>query len=238
MWWLDALIGGWWLSIGCGWLTIGWHSLRQHAQWVETALLTNNLAEAREKVGWLVSRDTSALDATGISRACIESVLENGSDAVIAPLFWLAVAGAPGVICYRLCNTLDAMWGYRNERYERFGKCAARVDDVLNYLPARLTALLYALAGKSRPALHAWQTQASTWYSPNAGVVMATGAGALALQLGGNAIYHGQEKTRPALGAGAAPQATDITCAIALLDRSVWLGALLNLLLAGMWYAL
>jgi adenosylcobinamide-phosphate synthase len=238
VWWLDTLLGGWWLSILCGWLAIGWHSLRQHAHWVETALLANNLPEAREKVGWLVSRDTATLDATGISRACIESVLENGSDAVIAPLFWLAIGGAPAVIAYRLCNTLDAMWGYRTERFERFGKCAARVDDVLNYLPARLTALCYALTGNTRAALHAWRTQASTWYSPNAGVVMAAGAGALERQLGGNAIYHGQAKARPDLGAGLAPHSTDIRRAIALLDDSVKLAVLFNLILGGAWYAL
>lgn len=221
--WLDALIGGWWLSMVCGWLAIGWQSLRQHAHWVAQALNANDLPQAREKVGWLVSRDTSQLDETDVSRACIESVLENGSDAVFAPLFWLAVGGAPAVVLYRLSNTLDAMWGYRNDRFERFGKWAARVDDGLNYLPARLTALTYALVGAFVSALRAWHLQGAQWYSPNAGVVMAAGAGALRLQLGGAAIYHGQSKARPLLGEGVPPVAADIARAIHLLDRGVYL---------------
>lgn len=232
--WLDTLLGGWWLSLLCGWLAVGWQSLRQHAQWVWQALYEGDLPQARVKVGWLVSRDTSVLDERGVSRACIESVLENGSDAVIAPLFWLAVAGAPGVVCYRLCNTLDAMWGYRNDRFERFGKWAARVDDVLNLVPARLTAVLYGLAGQYANAWQVWRTQAHTWYSPNAGVVMATGAGALGLRLGGAAIYHGQEKPRPALGNGSTPTADDIRRALILLDRSVGIFCAM-LLLMGVW---
>ncbi len=229
--WLDTLLGGFWMGILCGWLAIGWNSLRQHAQWVAQALEAGDLPQARQKVGWLVSRDTSQLDETAISRACVESVLENGSDAVFAPLFWLIIGGAPAVVLYRLSNTLDAMWGYRTERFERFGKVAARMDDVLNLIPARLTALTYALCGHFPTAMQAWQTQAKHWYSPNAGVVMAAGAGALRLQLGGEAIYHGQAKPRPALGSGATPCAGDIARAIALLDRGVygWMGMLLLL---------
>lgn len=230
--WLDHLLGSWWLSILCGWLAVGWQSLRQHAQRVAQALTAGDLPQAREKVGWLVSRDTSQLDSTGISRACIESVLENGSDAVFAPLFWLLVGGAPVVVLYRLSNTLDAMWGYRSERFERFGKVAARVDDVLNWIPARLTALTYALLGKFSTAVHAWWRQGGQWYSPNAGVVMAAGAGALQLHLGGDARYGGYLKLRPALGAGAAPTASDIFRAIRLLDRGVY-GWTSLLLIAG-----
>ncbi|UJS24491.1 adenosylcobinamide-phosphate synthase CbiB [Thiothrix winogradskyi] len=225
VWWLDTLLGGLWMSILCGWLAIGWQSLRQHAQWVEQALLADDLPQARQKVGWLVSRDTSQLDETAVSRACIESVLENGSDAVFAPLFWLIIGGAPAVVLYRLSNTLDAMWGYRTERFERFGKWAARVDDVLNWIPARLTALTYALCGSFAAAMQAWRTQGSRWYSPNAGVVMAAGAGALQVQLGGDAVYAGQTKSRPSLGAGAIPDAHTITRAMRLLDRGVYLWA-------------
>lgn len=234
--WLDATLSGIWLcalSVLCGWLAIGWHSLRQHARWVQQALTAGDLPQARQKAGWLVSRDTSQLDATGISRACIESVLENGSDAVFAPLFWLLVGGAPAVVLYRLSNTLDAMWGYRTARFERFGKWAARVDDVLNLIPARLTALTYALCGQFAGAMQAWRSQGRQWYSPNAGVVMAAGAGALQLQLGGNAVYAGQAKLRPALGSGAAPAAADIARAVSLLDRGVYLWAGLALLAGG-----
>ncbi len=233
VWWLDTLIGGWWLSILCGWLAIGWQSLRQHAQWVQQALAAGDLPAARQKVGWLVSRDTTQLDSPQISRACIESVLENGSDAVFAPLFWLIIGGAPAVVLYRLSNTLDAMWGYRSERFERFGKWAARVDDVLNWIPARLTALTYALCGQFSGAIHAWRTQGQRWYSPNAGVVMAAGAGALQVQLGGDAVYAGQSKARPALGAGAIPDIHAITRAIRLLDRGVYLWAGMALIIGG-----
>ena len=231
VWWLDTLIGGWWLSIMFGWLAIGWHSLRQHGGWVEQALQANDINEARQKIGWLVSRETAELSPNEISKAGIESVLENGSDAIFAPLFWLAVGGAPAVVAYRLCNTLDAMWGYRNERYEEFGKFSARVDDVLNIIPARLTALSYGLAGNFAGAMQAWRAQAGQWYSPNAGVVMAAGAGALGLQLGGNAVYHGKSKHRPTLGSGREPQASDLTEALKLVDRSVYIWAIVALLL-------
>jgi len=232
---LDYWLGGWWLSVLCGWLALGWRSLRQHGVWVLTALQSGDLAEARRKVGWLVSRDTSQMNEKAISCATVESVLENGSDAIFAPLFWLAVAGAPGVVLYRLSNTLDAMWGYRNARFEQFGKWAARVDDVLNYIPARLTALTYALVGFFKTALQTWRWQAGQWYSPNAGVVMASGAGALRVRLGGAAHYHGALKERPALGMGAEPSARDIQRALQLVDRAVyvWAGLALGLALWG-----
>ncbi len=231
---LDNLLGAWaWLlSILCGWLAIGWYSLRQHAQWVQHALEENDIDQAREKVGWIVSRDTSQLSPQAISCASIESVLENGSDAIFAPLFWLAIGGAPLVILYRLSNTLDAMWGYRNTRYEQFGKTSARIDDLLNYIPARLCALSYALAGHFGSAIKAWKMQGHLWYSPNAGVVMATGAGALQLQLGGDAIYHGQMKSRPSLGLGEPPNVPDLARAIQLIDRSVLIWAALFFILA------
>lgn len=231
VWLLDSLIGGWWLSILFGWLAIGWHSLRKHGLWVEQALKENNIDEARQKISWLVSRDTSQLNSNQISKACIESVLENGSDAIFAPLFWLAVGGAPAVVAYRLCNTLDAMWGYRNERYEQFGKFSARVDDLLNIIPARLTAFTYGLVGDFRGAMQAWRAQAGQWYSPNAGVVMAAGAGALGIRLGGDAIYHGKNKSRPTLGNGEEPQVSDLSASLTLVDRSVYLWAIIALIL-------
>lgn len=213
-------------------LAVGARSLAQHAEVVRQALADGDLALARERVGWIVSRDTSELDEAGIARATIESVLENGCDAVFAALFWFLLLGAPGAVLYRLSNTLDAMWGYKNARYLHFGWAAARLDDVLNYVPARLTALTYLLLGHAASGWRCWRTQAPTWYSPNAGPVMAAGAGALGVSLGGGARYHGQWKVRPPLGCGPAPTHQDIGRAVRLVSRGAWLWAGLSLLWA------
>ena len=117
-------------------LAIGASSLKTHAEAIANALDAQDIPLARQKVSYIVSRDTSALDAESIARAGVESVLENGSDAVFAAMFWFVVGGAPGVVLYRLSNTLDAMWGYKNERFINFGWAAARFDDCLNYIPA------------------------------------------------------------------------------------------------------
>ncbi|WP_035052098.1 adenosylcobinamide-phosphate synthase CbiB [Andreprevotia chitinilytica] len=204
-------------------LAIGATSLSQHAQAVVAALDAGDLPLARQRVGMIVSRDTSALSEEDVARATVESVLENGSDAVFAAVFWFLLLGAPGVVLYRLANTLDAMWGYRSERYIYFGWAAARFDDVLNYIPARLTAATYALLGNTRAAWQCWRAQAPTWYSPNAGPVMAAGAGALGVALGGAACYHGALKQRPALGLNRAPDVNDIRRAIRLVERGLWL---------------
>jgi adenosylcobinamide-phosphate synthase len=161
-------------------------------------------------------------------------VLENGNDAIFGALFWFALLGGPGALMFRLVNTLDAMWGYRTPHFVYFGWAAARLDDVLNYLPARITALCYATLGHFRQALHCWRHQAYKWDSPNAGPVMAAGAGALGLRLGGRARYHGAWKERPVLGRGAKPTAADIEHAIRLVrDTQLLLCAvmLLGLLL-------
>lgn len=233
-WLLSLLPGvGWLVEIVLLYMALGLRSLGEHALPVAQALRRGDLAAAREGVGRIVSRDTALLDEQGVARAATESVLENGSDAVFAALFWFAVAGAPGVVLYRLSNTLDAMWGYRNERFERFGWAAARIDDALNYLPARLVALTYALLGRTRRALHCWRTQAPLWDSPNAGPVMAAGAGALGVTLGGAAIYHGEHHLRPELGRGEAPRARDIERTLDLVWGGV--GIWLLLLLFGGW---
>ncbi|MFC0711100.1 adenosylcobinamide-phosphate synthase CbiB [Azorhizophilus paspali] len=212
---------------------LGLRSLGEHSRPVLEALQRGDLQAARRAVSRLVSRDTSALDAGGVARATSESLLENGSDAVFATLFWFVVAGAPGVVLHRLANTLDAMWGYRTPRFERFGWAAARIDDLLNYVPARLAALTYALLGKTRLALACWRHQAPLWDSPNAGPVMAAGAGALGVELGGAAVYHGVRQERPILGAGGPADAGTIVAAWSLLQRGVLLW--LALVLLGDW---
>ena len=216
-------------SIALLYFAIAPRSLGEHAGRVAAAFSVDLLA-ARREVGMMVSRDTGQMDEEAVARAAVESVLENGNDAVFGALFWFALLGAPGALLYRLANTLDAMWGYRNARYNDFGRAAARLDDALNFIPARLTALTYALLGKTRSALHCWRQQAPAWDSPNAGPVMATGAGALGVRLGGAAIYHGELEQRPLLGCGATVGAADIARAVSLVQRGLWLW--LGLLLA------
>lgn len=211
---------------------IGLRSLREHNLPIAQALLAGDLAQARRLTARIVSRDTANADAGALAKAGTESLLENGNDAVFGTLFWFAIAGGPGAVLFRLANTLDAMWGYRNERYDWFGCAAARIDDLLNLLPARLTALSYVLladglAGKRR-AWNCWRTQAPGWSSPNAGPVMASGAGALGLALGGAAIYDGMLEQRPPLGIGNPAQAADIGRAWRLVRNTaiLWLACI------------
>lgn len=216
-------------------LAIGLRSLSEHAMPVAQALRDGDLEAARRAVGRMVSRDTAALDEPHVAAAASESVLENGNDAVFGALLWFALLGAPGAVLYRLANTLDAMWGYRTPRYERFGWMAARTDDVLNFLPARLTALSYVLLGDAQRAWRCWHSQAPAWDSPNAGPVMAAGAGALGVQLGGAAPYDGVWEPRPALGEGDAPDAGTIVRALRLVRRSVVLWLVVALVLGWLW---
>lgn len=212
-------------SVAALYFALGHRSLHDHARPVAEALRTGDDATARARVSLMVSRDSAALD---VENAATESVLENGNDGVFGALFWFAVAGGAGAVLYRLANTLDAMWGYRNEKYRYFGWAAARFDDALNYIPARLTALTYALLGHTRLALHCWRTQAPAWDSPNAGPVMAAGAGALGILIGGPACYQGEWHQRPALGVGPRPVVDDIERALRLVRHGValWLIAL------------
>ncbi|MBI4985867.1 MAG: cobalamin biosynthesis protein [Rhodocyclales bacterium] len=216
------------------WFALGGRALAEHGHAIAAPLAAGDLAAARAAVGQIVSRDTAQLDAEGVAKAGVESVLENGNDAVFGALFWFCIAGGAGALLFRLANTLDAMWGYRDARRLYFGWAAARIDDVLNFIPARLTALTYALLGRSADAFACWRTQAAAWGSPNAGPVMAAGAGALGVRLGGAAVYHGALEKRPPLGTGDVPGAAHILRAVALVERGQWLWlALFGLAAAG-----
>jgi adenosylcobinamide-phosphate synthase len=190
--------------------SLGLRSLRDHALPIQQALQRGDMLAARESTARIVSRDTESASASDLAKAGVESLLENGNDAVFGTLFWFMVAGGPGALLFRLANTLDAMWGYRTPRYRAFGCTAARIDDALNWVPARLTALSYALLGNTKQAWHCWRTQAPQWSSPNAGPVMASGAGALGVALGGAATYDGVTEHRPPLGSGRDATAADI----------------------------
>ncbi|BCE01205.1 adenosylcobinamide-phosphate synthase CbiB [Marinicellulosiphila megalodicopiae] len=223
-------------------LCIGWTSLIQHAKNIITPLQNSDIEQARIELGKIVSRDTQELDAKSISKATIESILENGADAVFSAIFWFIAFGfifsieaaCAMTVFYRMVNTLDAMWGYKTNQFLYFGWFAARLDDVLNFVPARISALSYALMGNYSDAIVYWKQQGNNWKSPNAGPVMAAGAGALNVSLGGGALYHGQWQDRDVLG----PKETTVTKATpkkiidacGLLNRSVYLWVALVLI--------
>jgi adenosylcobinamide-phosphate synthase len=209
------------ITTATAWAAIASRSLSEAARQIETALGTSDLQRARELLPCLCGRDPQCLDCAGITRAVVESVAENTSDAIVAPLIWGALAGPAGLSGYRAVNTLDAMVGHRSPRYERFGRASARLDDVANWIPARATALLAAAcspAVRGRPGL-TWQTARDYGPhhpSPNAGWCEAAFAGALGVRLGGVLSYSGRTEHRPEIGRGRPPQAGDITRAIRL----------------------
>ena len=202
-------------------VTLGGTSLARTGDEMARRLDRGDVDGARAVLPSLCGRDPDSLDTAGLTRAAVESVAENTSDAAVAPLWWGAVGGATGLIAYRGINTLDAMIGHRSPRYARFGWAAARLDDVVNYLPARLTGLLVAVSapvvgGRAATSLHAWRSDAARHPSPNAGVVEAAFAGALDVALGGPTQYaHGLE-IRPTLGDGRRPDVGDLRRSVAL----------------------
>ena len=203
------------LVAGLTWTALGGTSLRREAVAMADALDAEDLPAARARLPHLCGRDPSTLDSAGLARATVESVAENTSDAVVAPLLWGALAGAPGLVAYRAVNTLDAMVGHRSERYARFGTAAARLDDAANLVPSRLTAALTVaaapVAGGSRwRALWTWLRDGRRHPSPNSGQCEAAMAGALGVRLGGRNVYAGRVEHRPILGRGAQPVADDI----------------------------
>ena len=197
------------------WTVLGSRSLRSEAAAVGDLLEASDLPGARQRVTHLVGRDPSAQDEAGVARAAVESVAENTCDAVVAPLFWGAIAGVAGLLGYRAVNTLDAMIGHRSARYARFGWAAARLDDVANALPARITAGLAAavapvVGGEPLRTLRTAARDGRKHPSPNSAVSEAAFAGALGLRLGGRNVYQGRTEDRPVLGDGVAPGPADI----------------------------
>ncbi|MFT3873002.1 MAG: cobalamin biosynthesis protein [Nocardioides sp.] len=217
------------------WAVLGGRSLEKEALAVHALLAAGDLAGARQRLTHLVGRDTSALDEAEIARAAIESVAENTSDAVVAPLLWGALAGPAGMVAYRATNTLDAMVGHRSDRYRQFGWASARLDDLLNLPAARLSGGLVMLAAPSRAeaARRAWRRDAGAHPSPNAGVAEAAFAGSLDLRLGGTNDYGGVVEHRAILGSGPPPVSDDIIRAVRLAGRVGWLAMTAAVALAG-----
>jgi adenosylcobinamide-phosphate synthase len=209
-----------WLTLP--WLNIYWiyallacRDLDAHAVRVVRALEANDLVEARRRLSWIVGRDTEALDEHGVMRATVETVAENLSDGVIAPLFYLVVAGPAGMAAYKAVNTLDSMVGYRNEQYREFGWASARIDDVANYLPSRLTALVVWIVAllpgfDARRAIRVTLRDGASQPSPNSGYPEAAFAGALGVQLGGLNFYGGKPSPKSTLGDPVVPLARDL----------------------------
>ncbi|MFC4766500.1 adenosylcobinamide-phosphate synthase CbiB [Effusibacillus consociatus] len=206
--WLASLVSPWLAVLLNIWListTIAVRGLAEAGNGIRKALEQGNLEEARKLAGWIVSRDTTSLPEPEVVRAAVESVAENIVDAVIAPLFYAMIGGAPLAMAYRATNTLDSMVGYKNERYLHFGWASARFDDVLNWLPARITGLLVVAAAwvlrlSARGAWHTIRRDAAKHPSPNSGIPEAGVAGALGIRLGGRNIYHGRESFRAYMG--------------------------------------
>jgi adenosylcobinamide-phosphate synthase len=203
------------------WAVVGGTTLRREADQMSRLLAADDLDQARRRLSHLCGRDPAELDAAGLARATVESVAENTSDAMVAPLVWGALAGVPGLLAYRAVNTLDAMVGHRSERHLRFGWAAARLDDGVNLLPARLTALLAVVlapvvGGRPRAALRVWRRDGHKHPSPNAGPVEAAFAGALGRTLGGRLSYAGRVEERPLLGDGPSPDVADVARAARL----------------------
>jgi adenosylcobinamide-phosphate synthase len=213
------------------WIALGGASLTRTGLAVSDLLSRDDVDGAKRLLPSLCGRDPAQLDAAGLTRASLESVAENTSDALVAPLLWATVGGVPAVLGYRAVNTLDSMVGHRTPRYVRFGWVAARLDDAANYLAARLTAALVVLCapvvgGSPSGAVRAWRRDAARHPSPNAGVVEAAFAGALGVRLGGPTQYQYELQIRPTLGEGMPPSVADLRRAVRL-SRTVQAGATL-----------
>jgi adenosylcobinamide-phosphate synthase len=203
------------------WICLGGTSLARTGLEMSRLLERGDIDAARQLLPALCGRDPATLDGAGLTRAALESVAENTSDAQVAPLLWATAGGVPAVLAYRGINTLDSMIGHRSPRYVRFGWTAARLDDVANYVAARATAALVVacaplVGGSTSGALRAWRRDAARHPSPNAGVVEAAFAGALGVRLGGPTQYRHELQIRPTLGEGERPTVADLKRAVAL----------------------
>lgn len=223
--------------LGC--LTLATKSLADAALKAYEPLARGDLAAARAAVGKIVGRDTGSLDAEGVGRAAVETVAENASDGIVAPLFYMAIGGVPLAVLYKAINTMDSMLGYRNERHLHFGRAAARLDDIANFLPARLTALLMipaaGLCGFDwRGAWRVFRRDRRKHASPNAGSPEAACAGALGVRLGGASVYGGLTVEKPFLGdPEKSIDAADILRAVRLLRATAWLALIACVLIGG-----
>ncbi|WP_339032860.1 adenosylcobinamide-phosphate synthase CbiB [Bradyrhizobium symbiodeficiens] len=237
-WVLQVLLPSGWIQIALlgvlAWPLVALRSLHDHVAAVADPLLAGDIAAARDAVSRIVGRDPAALDEAGIARAAIESLAENASDGIVAPVFWGALFGLPGIFGYKAINTLDSMIGHRSERHEAFGWAAARIDDVANFIPARLTGFLFVvLAPRRSDALSCMTRDARRHRSPNAGWPEAAMAGGLGVRLSGPRIYHGSTTNEPWLNEGARdPRAADITEALTVYRRAMLLLAGLLAILA------
>ena len=225
------------------WQLLAVRSLRDESLPVYEALIRQDIDEARTALSWIVGRDTAALDDAGIARAAVETVAENTADGVAAPLMYIVLGGAALGCVYKAVNTMDSMVGYRNRRYEQFGRFAARLDDVLNYIPSRICALLMilssAICGLSfRNAWRIWRRDRRNHASPNAAQTESVLAGALGVQLAGDAWYFGKLHRKPTIGDATRPiEPRDIRRAHRVLLITSLLLFFLSFILRGALYA-
>jgi adenosylcobinamide-phosphate synthase len=223
------------LTAAATWAVLGGRSLEREAAAIATLLEAHDLDAARQRLTHLVARETVTLTPDQIARAVVESVAENTSDAVVAPLFWGAVAGIPGLLGYRAANTLDAMVGYRSDRYRAFGWASARFDDLLNLPASRVGGMLVGVSDPKQAgdSWRVWARDAADHPSPNAGVVEAAFAGSLGIRLGGMNTYHGIVEHRATLGDGPDPTVQDIRRTVDLARRVGLAAACLTAALSG-----
>jgi adenosylcobinamide-phosphate synthase len=221
---MGAVIGTVFLYLG-----LGVSRILEQTSAIARALQDNDLVLARQAAQALVTRDTDELNEGDLSTAAVEVILKGGCEGLMGALLWFAAAGAPGVVLYRLVAEVNRQWGYSTSRYRHFGWASTRLHAILNWLPARITAVSYGLLGDRASAWRSWRSQTST-HNSSEGPLLAAGAGALNLQLGGPVRYFGHLVVRPPLGEGVVPRSSDIGRALDLLARmaAMWMALILG----------